>query len=109
MREPVEVQFVTDGILDIVHAVDISERGIALSLKTRVDPRMVGMQVDLVITLPEFAPFHAKGVIRRVSPSDCYVVGIRFLSIPPKGVESILAYVEHRLDTRSSARMRISG
>jgi hypothetical protein len=109
MREPIEVQFVAAGMLDIVHAVDVSERGIALRLNMRVDPRMIGTQVDLVVNLPGFAPFHTKGVIRRVSPSDGYIVGIKFLALPPKGVESIHTYIEHRLDARSSARMRISG
>ncbi len=109
MREPVEVQYVASGMLDIVHAVDISERGIALRLNLRIDPKIVGTEVDLVVTIPGHKPFHTRGVVRRVSPSDGYILGIKFLSLPATALDSIREYIEQRIEARSSARMRISG
>ncbi len=109
MREPVEVQFVAAGTLDMVQAVDISERGIALRLNLRVDPGLVGKPVDLVISIPGFRPFHTRGLVRRVSPSDGYIMGIKFISPPAAGLDAVRNYIEQRLDARSSARMRVSG
>ena len=109
MREPIEVQFVAAKMLDLVHAVDISERGIGLRLNARLDSKMVGTEIDLVISLPGLPSFHTRGSIRRVSPTDGYVVGIKFVGLSSKGLEAIRSFMEHRTEARSSARIRLSG
>jgi hypothetical protein len=109
MREPIEVQFVAAKMLDLVHAVDISERGIALRMNVRLDPKLIGTEIDLVVSLPGLPSFHSRGLIRRFSPTDGYVVGIKFLTMSSKALEAIRAFIEHRSDARSSARIRLSG
>ncbi|HVJ16451.1 MAG TPA: PilZ domain-containing protein [Polyangiaceae bacterium] len=109
MREPIEVQFVAAKMLDLVHAVDVSERGIALRMNVRLDAKLIGTEVDLVISLPGLPSFHTRGAIRRFSPTDGYVVGIKFVGLTAKGLEAIRSFIEHRADARSSARIRLSG
>ena len=109
IREPIEVQFVATKVLDLVHAVDISERGVALRMNARLDAKLVGTEVDLVVSLPGLPSFHSRGSIRRVSPTDGYVVGIKFVSLSTKALEAIRSFIEHRSDARSSARIRLSG
>lgn len=101
-REPIEVQFVAAGLLEIVQAFDISEKGIGVRLETRIDENEVGADVELVITLPGLFPVYAKGVIRRISPKDGYVVGIEFVSPPAKTVKVIQTYIQRRLNARSA-------
>jgi hypothetical protein len=109
MREPIEVQFVAAKVLDLVHAVDISERGVGLRMNVRIDTKLIGTEIDLVISLPGLPSFHTRGVIRRISPNDGYVVGISFTGLNAKGLEAIRGFIEHRSDARSSARIRLSG
>jgi hypothetical protein len=109
MREPIEVQFVAAKMLDLVHAVDISERGIALRLNVRLDTKLIGTEIDLVVSLPGLPSFHTRGAIKRVSPTDGYIVGIKFVNLSPKAFEAIRSYIEQRDVARSSARIRLSG
>jgi PilZ domain len=109
MREPIEVQFVAAKMLDLFHAVDISERGIALRLNVRLDTKMIGTEIDLVVSLPGLPSFHTRGAIKRVSPTDGDIVGIKFVGLSPKAFEAIRSYIEQRDSARSSARIRLSG
>ena len=109
IREPIEVQFVAAKVLDLVHAVDISERGIALRMNVRIDAKLIGTEIDLVISLPGLPSFHTRGAVRRVSPTDGYVVGIKFLGLSSKGLDTIRSFIEQRSEARSSARIRLSG
>ncbi len=108
MRDPIEVQFVAAKLLDLVHAVDISERGIGLRMNVRLDAKLVGTEVDLVISLPGQPSFHTRGAIHRVSPTDGYIVGIRFVGLSAKALAAIRSFIEYRSDGRPSARIPLS-
>ena len=96
--EPVEIQIMGTGTLEVLDASDISFEGIGI----RVPHRFLGCELDqevkLIITLPGVRPFWATGIVRHatgVGSEDRY--GVEFTNIEPRHVVQIMRYVEARL------------
>src|SRR5262249_39028139 len=107
-REVIEVQLVAPGLLEIVHAVDISENGIGVLIDAGVGGDLVGNEVELIITLPGGSPIFTRGSVRRARHEHGLVLGIEFISPNGKALDAIRGYVQRRA-TQSAGKVRVGG
>ncbi len=114
--EPIEVQIMGNGFLEIVDARDIGPSGIGIYVPHSFRDSDIDTEVDLILTLPRSQSFKARGIIRhsgiittgmpRSEADDKSVFGISFTLIDPHHQRHILAYIQTRLsDRRRSPRL----
>jgi c-di-GMP-binding flagellar brake protein YcgR len=108
LRESIEVQIVAPGVLEVVRAVDISEGGVGILVEQGLGEDLVGAEVELLITMPSVPAVYAKALVRRVRREHGLVLGMEFVSPPPKTLEAIRAYVDRRM-LQSVGKIRIGG
>lgn len=89
--EPVEVQIMGGGSIDILNAFDISINGIGVKLPAYFSVGDVRREVSLIISLPHSKPFAAKGILRHVTEGDCF--GVEFTSITKPALGKIQHYI----------------
>lgn len=101
-KEPVEVQMMSTGSIDILKAFDISVSGIGVQTPNAYDIECRQQNVDLVITLPGTRPFQATGVVRHVSSSKklkkCF--GVEFTQIGAQQIANIEDYINQTKEAR---------
>lgn len=108
--EPVEVQIMGEGFLDILHAKDIGESGISLFVPPHYSSAQSKKEVTLIIAVPGFRSFEAGGVIRhtgiKVHERNRRCFGIQFTKIAPEHQKLLDNYVKKRLaDNRKHVRV----
>lgn len=87
-----------NGFLDVVPARDISLGGLSVFIAHDFKGCDLNMQVDLIVTLGQSAPFKTKGVIRhRSSIHGSHFFGVEFISLTPEHRAFLEAYVADRL------------
>jgi len=94
--EPIEIQLMSQGFLDIFDARDISATGIGIFVPYRFEGCKLRSPVDLVITLPAEEPFLAKGRIIHRTKVAREFFGVEFVDLPPSHIAKIVSYVERR-------------
>lgn len=99
--EPVEVQIMGDGFLDILDARDISRDGVGVVVPHGFKGCEIDEEVDLVITLPGQIPFLCKGLIVHRTEADREFFGVRFTWIHPAHRQQLDRYIALR---RSGSR-----
>ncbi|MBU0728993.1 MAG: PilZ domain-containing protein [Proteobacteria bacterium] len=111
--EPVEVQIMGDGFLDILNARDIGRNGIGIFVPPSFASAGIEKEVTLIISLPGFKSFDAAGVImhKKLQDNDsgniCF--GINFTKIRSYDQEILRTYVENRIrDNRLHVRVHPS-
>ncbi len=94
--EPVRVQIMGDGFLDVLHARDISVGGIGVVVPHRFVGCDISSQVEIVIRLPGHSPFMARGIVRHRA-ADTPFFGIEIVHISPENARRLERYVDGRL------------
>ena len=91
--EPVEVQLMGDGFLDIFEARDISTTGVGIIVPYRFEGCALRSPVELVITLPRTEPFLVKGRIVHRTKVDSEFFGVEFIELGEGQRSEIARYV----------------
>jgi hypothetical protein len=107
-REPIPVEIVAAGILEMGQLMDISEGGVGVQLDNSSGTDLTGKEVELLIGFPGTHGVYVKGVVRRVRPDKSPVLGIQFVDLPVKALDAIRNYVAFR-GQRHSGKIRLSG
>ncbi len=107
-REPIRVEIVAAGSLEMGQLVDISEGGVGVQLEAASGSDLTGKEVELLIGFPGTHGVYMKGVVKRVRPDKSPVLGIQFIDLPMKALEAIRNYVAWR-GQRHSGKIRLSG
>ncbi len=96
--EPVEVQILSEGSIDILHARDVSVGGLGVYVPHGFEGCKIEEEVDLVVTLPQTRTFSAKGVIRHVTgvAEISGYFGVEFTQIRAEHRAAIQEYVHRR-------------
>lgn len=93
--QPVEIQVMGTGTLDVLHARDISTSGVGIYVPHRFRGCDIDSEVELVVTLPKRRPFLTRGVIRHVTrhgePTEYF--GVEFTDLRDAHRKQIQAYV----------------
>jgi len=111
--EPVEVQIMGEGFLDILTAKDIGESGLGVFIPTGYSCADIKYEVDLIITIPGFKSFEAGGIVKHTcaeaEKTDLRSFGIYFTRIKPEHKELLTRYVQTlHTDKRKHIRMEPS-
>ena len=107
-REPIPVEIVAAGSLELGQLVDISEGGVGVQLEAASGGDLMGKEVELLMGFPGTHGVYAKGVVRRVRLEKTPVLGIMFIDLPMKALDAIRGYVAGR-GARHSGKFRLSG
>jgi hypothetical protein len=106
-RQPIPVEIVAAGILEMGQLMDVSEGGVGVQLETAgVD--LAGKELELLIGFPGTHGVYVKGIVKRVRMDANPVLGIQFVNPTPKVLEAIRSYVAGRGE-RHSGRFKLSG
>ncbi|PJZ27488.1 pilus assembly protein PilZ [Leptospira hartskeerlii] len=104
-KQPVQLQLMGNGFLDILIAQDVSEGGIAVRVPHKFDGCDIHSSVEIVVSLPGYKPFKALGKIKHLSASKEAqgLFGLQFTQIDVKGKGFLLDYVKKLTSLRRMA------
>ena len=106
-REPIPVEIVASGSLELGQLMDISEGGAAVQLDA-ASADLAGKELELLIGFPGTHGIYAKGIVRRVRMEASPVLGIQFVNLPSKALDAIRGYIAGR-GQRHSGSFKLSG
>ena len=92
--QPVTVQIMGTGFLDVLAVRDISARGVGVYVPHRFEDCRLDDAVDLVITLPGERPFLARGRIAHRTKSVDEFFGVEFSDISRADSRRIRNYLK---------------
>ncbi len=92
--QPVTVQIMGSGFLDVLAVRDISARGVGVHVSHCFEGCRLDDTVDLVITLPRERPFLARGRIAHRTKSGDEFFGVEFTEISRADSRRIRQYVK---------------
>jgi hypothetical protein len=102
---PVEVQVMGAGSLDVLHARDISEHGLGVFMPHGFESSTIQSQVELIVMLPDAAPFHVSGVLRhRTVNGPLAFFGVELVRVPESARLALRAYIQKRQTAESQPR-----
>lgn len=103
--EPVEVQIMGRGHLDVLHARNVSSTGIGVYVPHGFAGIDLAEEVELVVTLPGRRSFLARGVIKHVTHegANSRHFGLEFTHLATRDRASILEWVGARLAASGSS------
>lgn len=104
-NQPVQIQLMGNGFLDILIAQDVSQGGMAILVPHHFDGCDIHSAVELVVSLPGFKPFKAIGLIKHLSPGKAAngLFGLKFTQIDAKGKDFLDAFVKKLISQRRMA------
>jgi hypothetical protein len=91
LRSLVEVKIPTWQAFRSVHAVNVSQGGMRISLGPQAP---VGIAIDIILTLPNGKRVHLPGEVAHLGGDASGDIGVRFRDLPPKVVEELDGYIE---------------
>jgi c-di-GMP-binding flagellar brake protein YcgR len=94
--EPIAVQLIGEGFVEMLSARDISEGGLAVAIHHAVDAATLVDEVQVIISLPGLLSFSAKAQVRHISVA-AKTFGVEFTSIRPEDLQTIEKYVARRV------------
>ena len=95
-NEPVYVQIMGDGFLDVFAARDISATGVSIVVPHRFEDCNLDDEVELIITLPGQRPFMARGhIVHRTKANEAFF-GVQFSGLSRSHRDVISDYVKSR-------------
>src|SRR5215471_16208408 len=94
--EPIPVEIVAAGSLEMGHLVDISEGGVGVQLDAASGSDLMGQEVELLMKFPGTHGVYAKGIVRRVRADKSPVLGVQFVNLPMKALDAIRNYIAWR-------------
>lgn len=95
-NEPISVQLIGNGFIEMLSARDISTGGLAVAIQHDVDPAVLTDELQIIVSLPGARSFSAQGLVRHISTS-AKMFGVQFTSIKPNDLASLEAYVSARV------------
>lgn len=99
-QNPVEIQIMGDGFLDIFHALNVSENGMGIEVPYKFEGCDIDKPINLIITLPPDKCFKAQGIIKHSNAelTSKGIFGVELTSFE-KGHESkIKTYVKEMIE-----------
>jgi c-di-GMP-binding flagellar brake protein YcgR len=102
-QEPIEIQLISDGF----EARDISATGAGIFVPPHLEGCSLKSPVNLLIQLPETAPFRARGRIVHRTKIGREFLGVEFMNLPKNHAAQIERYVERRLSNGKQATVRV--
>ena len=90
-RSLVEVKIPTWQAFRSVHAVNVSQGGMRISLGPH---GRVGLPIDIILTLPHGKRVHLAGEVAHLGGDGSGDIGVRFRDLPPKVLEELEGYIE---------------
>ncbi|WP_010571112.1 PilZ domain-containing protein [Leptospira broomii] len=104
-NQPVQVQLMGNGFIDILIAQDLSQSGMAIRVPHHFDGCDINSAVELVVSLPGYKPFKAMGLIKHLAPAkeaDGFF-GVQFTQLDPKGKTFLGDFVKKLASQRRMA------
>lgn len=99
-RSLVEVKIPTWQAFRSVHAVNVSQGGMRISLGPHA---RIGLPIDIILTLPNGKRLHLPGKVAHLGGDDSGDIGVRFQDLPPKVQAEVDGYID---DLRSGRTPR---
>jgi hypothetical protein len=94
----IEVQIMGTDFLEVLHARDISEGGVAVFVAHDFSGCAIDDPVDVIVKLGREKPFTVRGVIRHLSNrAGDHFFGVKFTRVSDENLARIRQYVERRL------------
>ena len=95
--EPIEVQIMGEGFLEVLHARDISCGGVGVLVSHGFEGYDLDQEVELILSLPGVRSFCIGGRIRHSSEyrGDTFF-GVEFVDLPREDRRKIKRYVKER-------------
>jgi len=95
----IEIHLMGAGFLEVLHARDISEGGVAVFVPHDFGGCDIDDPVDVIVKLGHEKPFTARGIIRHLSKgsSSDHFFGVQFTRISDDNLARIRQYVDRRL------------
>ncbi len=90
-RSLVEVKIPTWQAFRSVHAVNVSQGGMRISLGPHA---RIGLPIDIILTLPNGKRLHLAGQVAHLGGDDSGDIGVRFQELPPKVQAEVEGYIE---------------
>jgi hypothetical protein len=91
IRSLVEVKIPTWQAFRSVHAVNVSQGGMRISLGPHA---RVGIPIDIILTLPNGKRVHLAGEVAHLGGDGSGDIGVRFRDLAPKGLDELDGYIE---------------
>lgn len=95
-QEPITVQLIGEGFIEMLRARDISVGGLAVSIHHDVHPEALTSEVQVIISLPGTLSFSAKGMVRHISAAK-QMFGVQFTVLRDQDRQAIERYVALRV------------
>lgn len=95
--EPIKVQLIGDGFVELLRARDISISGLAVTITHEIDVGLMASEIQILLALPGEKAFTAYGNVRHIS-KERGVFGVQFTRISEDNLVHVSAYVAKRLD-----------
>lgn len=96
--EPVRIDIMGDGFLEVLVARDISVGGVGVFVRHDFKGCDIDSQVDLIVKLGTERPFKTRGVIRHgVRHGAKHFFGVEFVELSEQQRELVASYVERCL------------
>lgn len=96
---PVEVQIMGKGFLDIIYARDVSLSGMGIEVPNKFEGCNINLPIELIITLPPENCFKASGIIKHTAVlAKKGIFGVEFTSIQKGHENDISSYVKQRIE-----------
>jgi hypothetical protein len=90
-RSLVEVKIPTWQAFRSVHAVNVSQGGMRISLGPHA---RIGLPIDIILTLPNGKRLHLPGKVAHLGGDDSGDIGVRFADLPPKVQAEVDGYID---------------
>ena len=90
-RSIVEVKIPTWQAFRSVHAVNVSQGGMRISLGPHA---RIGLEIDIILTLPNGKRLHLPGKVAHLGGDDSGDIGVRFQDLPPKVQAEVDGYID---------------
>jgi hypothetical protein len=90
-RSLVEVKIPTWQAFRSVHAVNLSQGGMRISLGPHA---RVGIPIDIILTLPNGKRLHLMGEVAHLGGDGSGDIGVRFGDLPPKIRDEVEGYID---------------
>ena len=99
-ENPVEIQIMGDGFLDIFYARNVSEKGIGIEVPYKFEGCDIDKPIDIIITLPPDNCFKARGIIKHSNAELTMqgIFGVELTSLQKGHERDIKNYVEEMIN-----------
>lgn len=104
-KQPVQLQLMGNGFLDILIAQDVSQGGMAVRVPHKFSGCDIHSSIEMVVSLPGYKPFKALGLIKHLSGAKEAegFFGLQFTQIDSKGKQFLDDYVRKLASLRRMA------